>query len=84
VHEAAVVGRSDPVLGEVPVAFVCFAEGAGDCVEELREHLAGRLAKYKLPVTISSLPELPKNPVGKIDKPTLRRRVAEAQAPQPG
>lgn len=76
VHEVAVVGRPDPVLGEVPVAFVCFVEGVGDCVEELREHLAGRLAKYKLPVTISSLPELPKNPVGKIDKPALRRRIA--------
>lgn len=80
VHEVAVVGRPDPVLGEVPVAFVCFADGFGDCVEELRDHLAGRLAKYKLPVTISSLPELPKNPVGKIDKPALRRRLAEDTA----
>jgi O-succinylbenzoate-CoA ligase len=81
VYEAAVVGRPDPVLGEVPVAFVRFAEGVGDCVEELREHLADRLAKYKLPVTISSLPELPKNPVGKIDKPALRRRLAQSAAP---
>ncbi len=82
VHEAAVVGRPDPVYGEVPVAFVAFG-AATDCnVEELRLHLAASLAKYKLPATIWEVPELPKNPVGKIDKPALRRRIAEQQAQQ--
>ena len=82
VHEAAVVGRPDPVYGEVPVAFVAFG-AATDCnVEELRLHLAASLAKYKQPATIWEVPELPKNPVGKIDKPALRRRIAEQQAQQ--
>jgi len=76
VLEAAVVGRPDPVYGEVPVAFVSFRDGAGLTTDELRAHLAQHLAKYKLPAEIVALAEVPKNPVGKIDKPTLRRRFA--------
>lgn len=83
VHEAAVVGRPDPVYGEVPVAFVSLHgvdhEDRGAAVEDLREHLKKSLAKYKLPVTISTLAELPKNPVGKIDKPALRRMTQEPE-----
>lgn len=76
VLEAAVVGRPDPVYGEVPVAFVSFREGASLTTDELRKHLTDQLAKYKLPAEIVKLGEVPKNPVGKIDKPTLRRRFA--------
>lgn len=76
VLEAAVVGRPDPVYGEVPVAFVSFRAGSSATTDELRKHLADQLAKYKLPAEIVSLDEVPKNPVGKIDKPTLRRRFS--------
>ena len=76
VLEAAVVGRPDPVYGEVPVAFVSFREGASLTTDELQKHLMDQLAKYKLPAEIVKLGEVPKNPVGKIDKPTLRRRFA--------
>jgi acyl-CoA synthetase (AMP-forming)/AMP-acid ligase II len=82
VHEAAVVGQPDPVYGEVPVAFVSLAIAAECTVDELRRRLAENLAKYKLPATIWQLPELPKNAVGKIDKPALRRRIAEPLAQQ--
>jgi len=76
VLEAAVVGRPDPVYGEVPVAFVSFRSGSSVTTDELRKHLTEQLAKYKLPAEIVSLDEVPKNPVGKIDKPTLRRRFS--------
>lgn len=82
VQEAAVVGRADPVYGEVPVAFVALRPATGGGIDDLREYLASRLAKYKMPVTISAVSELPKNPVGKIDKPALRRRITE-QTQQP-
>ncbi len=71
--EAAVIGRPDDVLGEVVVAYVVARPEATVTVEELHELCAAQLAKYKLPVLIEFLDELPKNPVGKIDKPTLRR-----------
>ena len=41
-------------------------------VETIRDHIAEYLAKYKLPVDITILDDLPKNAVGKIKKPGLR------------
>ena len=73
VLEAAVVGRPDDVLGEVVVAYVSVRPGATVTVEELEALCAERLAKYKRPVAIELLDELPKNHVGKIDKPALRK-----------
>ncbi|BBZ14090.1 class I adenylate-forming enzyme family protein [Mycobacterium branderi] len=74
VREAAVVGRPDPVYGEVPVAFVTLRDGAEVTPDGLLAHIRQSLAKYKLPAQIVIVDELPKNPVGKIDKPELRRR----------
>ena len=72
VLEAAVVGRPDDILGEVVVAYVAQRPGTAVTVEELHGLCAGRLAKYKRPAQIEVLAELPKNAVGKIDKPALR------------
>jgi acyl-CoA synthetase (AMP-forming)/AMP-acid ligase II len=72
VLEAAVVGRPDDVLGEVVIAYVALRPGADVTVDELHALCADRLAKYKRPVLIEVLDELPKNPVGKLDKPALR------------
>ncbi|MCW2957744.1 MAG: AMP-dependent synthetase [Solirubrobacterales bacterium] len=73
VLEAAVIGRPDDVLGEVVVAYVALRPDASVTVDELHELCRGQLAKYKLPVLIELMDALPKNPVGKIDKPTLRK-----------
>jgi long-chain acyl-CoA synthetase len=72
VLEAAVVGRPDDVLGEVVVAYVAPRPDAKVTVEELHALCAERLAEYKRPVLIEVLEALPKNAVGKIDKPSLR------------
>ncbi|MDR6868090.1 acyl-CoA synthetase (AMP-forming)/AMP-acid ligase II [Microbacterium resistens] len=77
VHEAAVVGRTDEVLGEVPVAFVSLAPGGTATPEDLAAHVAGLLARYKRPEAVTILAAIPKNPVGKIDKPALRRALKE-------
>ena len=82
VLEAAVVGRADDVLGEVVVAYVSVRPGATVTVEELEALCAERLAKYKRPVAIEILDEIPKNHVGKIDKPALRKEaVIERERP---
>jgi long-chain acyl-CoA synthetase len=73
VLEAAVVGRPDDVLGEVVVAYVSVRPGEAVTVEELEALCAERLARYKRPVAIELLDEIPKNHVGKIDKPALRK-----------
>ena len=72
VLEAAVVGRPDEVLGEVVVAYVAVRPGAELTIEELHALCADRVAKYKRPARLEVLDELPKNAVGKIDKPALR------------
>jgi acyl-CoA synthetase (AMP-forming)/AMP-acid ligase II len=74
VHEAAVVGRPHEVLGEVPVAVVSAREGAVLDEAALAAFLAERLAPYKRPAVVV-VAEVPKNAVGKIDKPRLRREV---------
>jgi non-ribosomal peptide synthetase component E (peptide arylation enzyme) len=37
------------------------------------------LSKYKLPVEITIMDDLPKNAVGKIAKPELRKRLVETR-----
>ena len=79
VAEAAVIGRPDPVYGEEPVLFASLHPGMQLHVEQIREHLHESLSKYKLPVEITILDELPKNAVGKLAKPNLRQRLAIPQ-----
>ncbi|WP_234350841.1 class I adenylate-forming enzyme family protein [Streptomyces sp. JHA19] len=81
VLEAAVVGAPHEVYGEVPVAYVAPAPGGTLSADELRAHCAERLTKIKVPVEIHVRDALPKNPVGKIDKPALRA-LRNAAAPQ--
>jgi acyl-CoA synthetase (AMP-forming)/AMP-acid ligase II len=75
VLEAAVVGRPDPVYGEVPVAFVAAKPGLTVTTEELLAHCAASLARYKVPVEIHVRTDLPKNSVGKLVKGLLRDQV---------
>lgn len=77
VVEAAVVGRTCPVLGERPHAFVVLRPGhAAPDESDLREFVSRSLALYKRPEswTLSCEP-LPRNPNGKIIKAALRREL---------
>jgi long-chain acyl-CoA synthetase len=76
IAEAAVVGRPNTVYGEEPVLFVSLHPGRQLDVDAIRAHLIESLSKYKLPVKITILDDLPKNAVGKIAKPNLRQRLA--------
>ena len=78
VLEAAVVGAPDPVLGEVPIASITLYPGANTTPEALLEHCRACLARIKLPTRIDIVEALPKNAVGKIDKPAIRRAIAPA------
>jgi long-chain acyl-CoA synthetase len=72
VLEAAVIGAPHEVYGEVPVAYVVTYPDATVTAGELLALCSGNLTKIKIPVAINIVPALPKNPVGKIDKPALR------------
>ena len=75
IAEAAVVGRVHPVYGEEPVLFVSLNAGATLSAERIREHIVESLSKFKHPAEITILDDLPKNPIGKIDKPALRKSI---------
>jgi acyl-CoA synthetase (AMP-forming)/AMP-acid ligase II len=72
VLEVAVIGAPDTTYGEVPVAYVVACPGADVSADELIDHIRPQLTKIKLPVALHLVGSLPKNPVGKIDKPALR------------
>ncbi|MBK9166864.1 MAG: long-chain-fatty-acid--CoA ligase [Bryobacterales bacterium] len=73
VFECAVVSAPDAKWGEIPVAIVVLKEGQTLDAEGLREFLAGRLAKYKMPRAIEFVEgPLPKTGTGKIMKRVLR------------
>ncbi len=73
VMEVAVVGRPDAVYGEVPVAFIAGYPDADLDADALLEHCRTELARIKVP-EIEIVDSIPKNPVGKLDKPRLRAR----------
>jgi long-chain acyl-CoA synthetase len=83
VHEAAVVGMPDDILGEAIVAFVTLRPGQQQDGVSIQEWCQGRLPSYKVPGTVRTLPEFPRNASGKIDKVTLRRDVASKDALPP-
>ncbi len=72
VLEIAVVGAPDPDLGEKVKAFVALRDGMQVSPEELVGFARSKLSGPKIPREIVFLPELPKNPTGKILKRELR------------
>jgi len=73
VLEAAVVGAPHPVYGEVPVAYAVTYPGTSVTTAELTDCCRRDLTKIKIPVAIHLVERLPRNAVGKIDKPALRK-----------
>ena len=76
---AEVVGRADPRLDEVPVAFVELREGSSAPEDELIAHCKGKIANYKVPraIIFMKADEWPMSAT-KIDKRALRHRLQEA------
>ncbi|GHB34415.1 acyl-CoA synthetase [Streptomyces viridiviolaceus] len=72
VREAAVTGEPDADLGERIVAWVVPADPQSPpTLDELADHVAGRLAPHKRPRVVRHLDALPRNDMGKIMKRAL-------------
>jgi len=77
VVEAAVVGKADPLRGQIVKAFVVLAAGyqPGDALKtELQEYVKRTTAPYKYPREIEFVDDLPKTISGKIRRVELRER----------
>lgn len=82
VSEVAVVAMPDRVYGEKACAYIIPRPGqAAPDVGALGGFLLSKnIAKYKLPERVEEVDSFPVTRVGKIDKPMLRRMIAEKMA----
>jgi 3-oxocholest-4-en-26-oate---CoA ligase len=67
VFDAVVVGVPDERWGEAVAAVVAPRPGCTARLDALREHCAGRIARYKLPRLLVEVPEVVRSPSGKPD-----------------
>jgi len=74
IRAAAVIGQPDAARGEIPVAFVEVDDAfdADAALAVLRE----RLASFKVPKHLYPIDALPRNAMGKVEKPRLRELLA--------
>ena len=80
VAEAAVIGVPDPKWDERPLATIVVKDGIPDPdVEDLRAHLAERMAKWQVPERFAFVDEIPKTSVGKLDKKRIRSSHADGE-----
>jgi acyl-CoA synthetase (AMP-forming)/AMP-acid ligase II len=91
VKQAAVVGRSAPVIGELGVAVVVPVDVADPpTLADLRDHVTANLADYKAPDELLVVDELPLTPMLKPDRVavsdliTLRDREVQRRQPTRG
>lgn len=73
---AAVIGVPDPLYHEVGHAFVQPMPGAQLEESELASWCRSRIANYKVPKRFTIVNELPRLPIGKIDKQSLKKNLA--------
>jgi long-chain acyl-CoA synthetase len=71
--EAVVIGVPHHDLGEVPAALVVCAAGTSVSEQGIRDGLSSRLADYKIPQRVLTVPDLPKNANGKVRRPEALR-----------
>ncbi len=73
VFKAAVIGKTEEMSGEIPVAYVAVRSQDLESVEKgLKKLCNEHLAAYKIPRQIICLEDLPMNATGKVDKKQLQ------------
>jgi crotonobetaine/carnitine-CoA ligase len=79
IQECAVVGRKDPMLDEVPVAFILVQGGEAAAAKGLKEQVLATckksLADFKVPRDIRIVDALPRSTLEKIAKAELRKAL---------
>lgn len=80
VSGVAVIGIPDERWGEVPKAVITVRSGFAVTEDDIRAHLDGRVARYKIPKSVVIVDEFPRTASGKIRKAALRERYAKSEA----
>ncbi|MFW6012034.1 MAG: class I adenylate-forming enzyme family protein, partial [Desulfosalsimonas sp.] len=74
ISDAAVIGKPHPEWGETVTAYYIPAQDEDPSIDEIKDFLARRLAKYKIPREFHKKEELPRTPTGKVMKYVLRQK----------
>ncbi|XP_045767875.1 4-coumarate--CoA ligase 1-like isoform X2 [Maniola jurtina] len=78
VLEAAVIGKPDPVSGEIPMAFVVMKPGSNITEQELVDYVAAEVREHmQLAGGVRFIDELPRSPRGKVLRRQLREMINE-------
>ncbi len=82
IRECACIGAADPkeVLGQVPVLFLAVEDGYTE--EGLKNYLAGKMERYKMPQEYVLVDALPRNRMEKIDRKAMRAMWNERMSSQ--
>ncbi len=73
IAEAAAIGVQDDEFGQRLRVFVVTKSGVALSDDDVRDYVKHNLARYKVPRDVVFLPELPRNPTGKVLKRELAR-----------
>ena len=76
VLNAAVIGKPDPTRGSIVKAFIVLQPGklpSEALIEQIQEHVRGRLAPYEYPREIEFIEALPMTTTGKVQRKELRK-----------
>ncbi|MDX3895871.1 AMP-binding protein [Pusillimonas sp.] len=86
VLDAKLIAMPDPVYGEKGCVFIILQPGtSAPTVPELAEFLVSHgLAKFKCPERIEVVDAFPVTRVGKVDKPAMKKLIAEKLADESG
>ena len=76
VAQAAVVGVEDERWGESGMGFVVVRPGLATDEQELLDHCASQLARFKVPSRIELVPALPRTALNKVLRAKLRQELA--------
>lgn len=76
VYDALVVGVLDDTYGQAVSAVVQVRGEHEPALEELRDHLRPILSGYKLPRSVTYVPEIPRNATGKANYPRAKEMAA--------
>ncbi|MEP7300182.1 MAG: AMP-binding protein [Caldimonas sp.] len=83
VLDVCVIGVAHPLWGESPIAAVLSRPGVDLHAQELKEWANARLAKTQRVAAVLLRSDFPRNALGKVIKPDLRREYAELLMKQP-